>query len=180
MSAVRKPENPDVIPMRPVEPAPDEPRFTTEAEMFEPPFWGKHDHSEADLRVMWSRIWRCFKSAELCKGFMKYNKVHTLERWSAAFEQVRIMKDDNFKYIRYVKKIADRYEIEGTPAEIARKEAEENQRRLDMKKQGNVRGMPDADDPDIVAFQKRSKPAPIEDMANHPVTQRIRNRNRGQ
>jgi hypothetical protein len=157
-----------------------EPPFTTEDVMMVPPTWGPHTHSEADLRAMWRKIWHAFKNRRLCEGFLHYNKIHPLDRWRAAFEEARQRMDGDFDNIRYVKRIADTYELKGTPEEIARKEAEENQRRLDMKKQGNVRGMPDADDPDIVAFQKRSKPAPIEDMANHPVTQRIRNRNRGQ
>lgn len=157
-----------------------EPPFTTEAEMFCPPEWGPCTHSEADLRAMWRKIWHAFKNRRLCEGFLQMNKLHSLEVWSAAFETVRQKKDVGFEHIGYVNTIAGSYDVNGTPAQKARKEAEEVQRRLDMKKQGNVRGMPSPDDPDIVAFTKRSKLPPIEDMANHPVTQRIKNRNRGQ
>lgn len=119
MSAVRKPENPDVIPIRAVEPAPDEPPFTTEAEMFVPPEWGKYNHCESDLRVFWSRIWRAFKSRRLCEGFLQMNRLHSLDAWAASFEHVRQMKDGKFEIITYVHKIACTFETDGTPGEKA-------------------------------------------------------------
>lgn len=176
MSAVRKEEK--IIPIRPVDP--DEPRFTPVSEMFVPPMWGKFEHSEEDLRSMWSRIWRCFKSAEMCKGFMFYHKVHSLEIWAAAFETVRQKKDEEFNVIRYVKRIADRYEIDGTPAMIAEREAREQERLLRMKQRGALRAASNADDPTAKVIDKRNKEVPLEDFASHPMTLQFKNRNRGE
>lgn len=175
MSAVRKP---DVIPIRVVEPAPDEPRFTPIDEMFCPPMWGKHDHSEADLRTFWSRIWRAFKSRRLCEGFLQMNRLHSLDTWANSFERVRQMKDGKFEIITYVHKIACSFETEGTPGEKAHADMKAVEEKLaqkakrdaqkqeaspvvlkywsDKAKTPSIHDIPE-DDPDLLAVVRKLK-----------------------
>lgn len=189
MSAVRKEEiyrfpEPEPTPAPPQEPEPVEPQFTPIEEMFCPPHWGKYEHSEDDLRKMWVRIWKCFKSRRLCEEFILNNKAHSLEVWCSAFETVRATKDGKFEHIRYVKKIADNYLVNETPAQQAEREAKEVEAKVNAKlEQARLKaersGVTDPEDPDVVAFRRRSTPSPIADMADSPMAQRIKNRNRG-
>lgn len=178
MSAVRKEEI--VIPMRPADP--DEPRMPLEEELFKPPFWGKHTHSQEDLQGIWSRIWRAFKSRRLCEGFLHYNKCYSLEVWCSAFEYVRRSKDE-LENINYVRTIADNYVVNGTPSQLDEERMKEVEARAiaaaQLANATAARSSTPEDDPDIVAFAKRGRPTPTVDLANNPVAQRIKNRNRG-
>lgn len=113
-----------------------EPHFPAPEERWVPPAWGPYEHTEDELRSMWSRIWRCFRSRRLCEGYLQHHKRHKVDTWCAAFEYVRQSKEGEFSSIEYVLKIAGRYEVEGTPNERAEREAKEQQERLAVKAMG--------------------------------------------
>jgi hypothetical protein len=172
MSAVLKPKT---IPIRAVEPLPDEPPFITDAERFYPPVSGKYAHDESELRTMWSRIWRCFRNRRLCEGFLDRCQLHSMEIWAQAFEYVRQRKDPGFEIIAYIDAIAYGFEREGTPEQKAIKKAEmEEQARKAVGPQ-----VIDPEDPDIKAFEKRYNTMTQETIAENPVFLRYKNRNRG-
>lgn len=172
MTAVPKPE---ILPFP--APEPGEPEFLTEDRMFQPPEWGKYTHSEADLRRMWSRIWRCFKSRRLCEGFIQFNRVHSLEVWCAAFEHVRQSKE-KMDYILYVKKVADDYSINGTPAQIAARELAEAEAAAGKLRNAGKYVVVDPDSPDVKALEKR-KAAPQSTEENNPMVLKYQKMLRG-
>lgn len=177
MSAVPKPN--DVLPIRPVETAPDEPDFDKcLSQIMAPLVWGKYSHSLDEQRAMWSRIWRCFQSEELCKGWVFWQKTHSMETWCVAFEQIRQTRQDSMKFIRYVKRRADSIVRDGTPQEMADREAAENEKAI--KARNPMYSVVDPEDPDIKGFRERNNKVPQQDMANHPLTLKFKNLSRGE
>lgn len=122
MSAVRK-DAPETIPIRSFTPDPDEPKFIDEEAiyMFAPLMYGPHRHTEAELRDMWSRIWKGFHKHELCKGFIRYNRKYSLDVWREAFAYV-FERKEAMNNIAYVERVASGIQVNGTREErIAKK-----------------------------------------------------------
>jgi hypothetical protein len=124
------------IPHEEVQDSEVEPRMPKPDETWVPYAWGPYEHTADELKMMWSRIWRCFKSRKLCEGYLQHHKAHSVETWCAAFECVRQSKEGKFEHIEYVRKIAGRYEVSETPNQRAEREAREQQERLAMKAMG--------------------------------------------
>lgn len=156
-----------------------EPRFPEPEERWVQPSWGPYEHTEDELRSMWSRIWRCFKSRRLCEGYLQHHKRHAIDTWAAAFEYVRQNKDGVFSSIEYVLKIAGRYEIEGTPNQRAEREAREQQDRLAMR----AKGLGEAYTPSPKVHEywtTQSRTRPIEEIpSDHPDVIRMMRKLKG-
>ena len=115
-----------------------EPPFPEPEDRWVQPSWGPYEHTEADLRSMWSRIWRSFKSHRLCEGYLQHHKSHSVDTWCAAFQEAKSKGPGEVGSIIYVMKIAGRYEVSETPNQRAEREAREQQERLAMKAMGTA------------------------------------------
>ena len=78
-----------------------EPPFEGVKSMWIEPMYGPCDHSDEQLRAMWSFIWDRFHDKRMCRSFMQFHRLHSIKRWKSAIEITRRSKPHvgNFNYI---------------------------------------------------------------------------------
>jgi hypothetical protein len=82
-----------------------EPPFETAEESFLEPIWGPYQHTDNELRLMWSLLWVQFKSRKMCREFMHYNRLCTIPEWREALS-IAASQNPDFSSLRYVVRIA--------------------------------------------------------------------------